>query len=84
MDYRRNEMAIVAEILRVALDGPGITKVMYSVNLNHRAASRYLNQLQKKGLIETTNQCPRKQFHTTPMGKEILDRLEETVQFLQH
>ena len=84
MECRRSEIAIIAEILRVALDKPGITKVMYSVNLNHRAACRYLDQLQKKGLIETTDHSLRKQFQTTPIGKEVLDRLEETVQLLRH
>ena len=83
MNNRRSETVILAEILRVALEKSGITRVMYSANLNHRAAGKYLNELQKKGLIETVDQSLRKKYQTTPRGKEVLDRLEETMQLLQ-
>lgn len=83
MNRRRSETVIIAEILRVALEKPGITRVMYSANLNHRAADNYLNQLQEKGLIEIADDPLRKRFQTTREGKVVLERLEETLQLLQ-
>jgi predicted transcriptional regulator len=83
MDHRRSETAILAEILRYALEKPGITKVMYCANLNHRAAGKYLNELQEKGLIEIVDQSPRKKFQTTPRGKVVLGRLEEALQLIE-
>jgi len=83
MNHRRSETDILAEILRVTLEKPGITRVMYSVNLNHRAADKYLNDLQKKGLVEIVDRSLRKRFQTTPRGKEVLDHLEEAMQLLQ-
>ena len=83
MNNRRSETVILAEILRVVLEKPGITRVMYSANLNHRAADKYLSELQKKGLIETVGQSLRRKFQTTPKGKEALDRLEDALQLLQ-
>ena len=56
---------------------------MYTVNLNHRAAEKYLSELQKKGLIETVGQSLQRKFQTTPKGKEVLDRLEDALHLLQ-
>jgi predicted transcriptional regulator len=83
MNNRRSEAVILAEILRLALEKPGITRVMYGANLNHRAAGKYLNELQKKGLIETVGQSLQRKFQTTPKGKEVLDRLEDALHLLQ-
>jgi predicted transcriptional regulator len=83
MNNRRSEAIILAEVLRVALEKPGITRVMYSANLNHRAADKYLSELQKKGLIETVGQSLRRKFQTTPKGQEALHRLEDALQLLQ-
>jgi predicted transcriptional regulator len=83
MKHRRSETDIVAEILRATLKEPGITKVMYSTNLNHVTAEDYLDQLQKKGLIEIIAQLPRKRYRTTLRGKQVLDHLEEVSQLLQ-
>jgi predicted transcriptional regulator len=83
MNNRRSEAVILAEVLRVALEKPGITRVMYSANLNHRAAEKYLSELQKKGFIETVGQSLRRKFQATPKGKEALRRLEDALQLLQ-
>jgi predicted transcriptional regulator len=61
-----------------------IVILMYSANLNHRAADKYLNELHEKGLIEIVDRSLRKKFQTTPRGKQVLDRLEEALQLLQH
>ena len=83
MSHRRSETDIVTEILRATLNEPGITKVMYSTNLNHVTAEDYLGQLQKKGLIEIIAQFPRKRYRTTLLGKQLLGHLEEVSQLLQ-
>jgi len=83
MNHRRSETTIISEILRAALKEPGITKVMYSANLNHGAAEEYLDQLLKKGLIEIIAELPRRKYRTTLRGKQVLIHLEEVAQLLQ-
>jgi len=83
MENRRSEVVILTEILRASLEKPGITRIMYTVNLNHRAADKFLNDLQKKGLIVTVGQPLQRKFQTTSKGKEVLDRLEDALQLLR-
>ena len=55
------------EILRAALDGAKKTHIVYRANLNFEVASKYLDLLQEKGLIEQQGNI----YVTTEKGKEF-------------
>ena len=49
---RRNNMDIVAEILRIAMKGSKKTHLVYGANINFKLLHEYLDELEKTGLIE--------------------------------
>ena len=51
---RRNNMEIVAEILRIARKGARKTRIVYGANLNFKMLCEYLERLEKAGLIAQT------------------------------
>ncbi len=65
---RRSRDRIISEILEVSLNGTNKTKIVYQVNLNFVAASRYLKALIKHGFIEMSDG----KYKTTEKGKQFL------------
>ena len=83
LDGRRGEIAILAEILRLAENGAGQTKIMYGCNLSYQGMRTYLQSLQKTGLVRVTRTSSGAQFTTTAKGKSLLSCLETALDLLQ-
>ena len=47
----RDQLSVMADILRVAADQPLKTRIMYKANLSHRQLMGYLNRLIEMGLL---------------------------------
>lgn len=52
MARRRNDLDIIADILRVAKNGAKKTHIVYGCNLNFNVVKKYLGRMQEHGLIE--------------------------------
>ena len=72
---KRNPNAVITQILEICSDGANKTRVVYQANLNSVIGNRYLDTLTKNGLIEAIPDGCRFIYKTTPMGKELLERL---------
>ncbi len=70
---RRSRMDIIIEVLDVAKGGINKTSVVYRTNLNFKLADRYLELLQKHGLIENRFD----KYITTDKGKIFLEKAKE-------
>ncbi len=69
----RSRIDIIIDILDVARAGANKTKIVYKTNLNFKLADKYLDLLQKRGLIE--NKLDK--YITTEKGKILLERARE-------
>jgi len=77
---RRNNMDIMAEILRIARKGAKKTHLVYGANINFKLLGEYLNQLEGAGLI--ANNVERDGLiRTTERGKEYLNYYQNLKQF---
>jgi len=77
---RRNNMEIMAEILRIARKGAKKTHLVYGANINFKLLGEYLNQLEGAGLI--ANNVERDGLiRTTERGKEYLNYYQNLKQF---
>ena len=75
MRYRtRND--IIAELLKIALDGTTKTKLMYNGYLSYRQLQDYLPLLLGNGLLEFDGKG--RKYHTTKKGRDFLDVYERT------
>jgi predicted transcriptional regulator len=83
LNGRRGEIAIFAEVLRLAEMEAGQTKIMYSCNLSYQGMRSYLKALETKGLVSTTETSPGPRFRTTAKGKRLLSCLETALALLQ-
>ena len=74
---RRTQVDIIVDLLKTANNtGVSKTKIVYAANLNFNRASRYLNLLQEKQLIEKNSDT----FRITASGKEYLQKASEILQ----
>jgi len=79
MNGRRSDIEIIAEILRLAEDGAGQTRIMYGGNLNYGRLRDYLAFLESRGLISVARNHQRIHCTTTDKGKSVLDQVEKAV-----
>ena len=75
---KRNNLDIVAEILRVSLEGAKKTWIVYKANLNFRIVDRYLKQLIEKGLIKKSSGI----YITSERGLEFLDGYDHIMKLI--
>ena len=80
---RRNNLDIIAEILRVAKDGANKTRIVYRANLNFKVLHEYLDELQEAGLIATDKER-NGTLTTTEMGVEYLKHYSGFRQFVKN
>ena len=73
MSRKRSEIEISADILRVARNGAKKSHIVYKANLNFKLIKKYLNRLEKAGLIIMGSKGEGRVFKTTERGAEYLD-----------
>jgi len=75
MSLKRSRGQIIAQILALCQEEGAIkTRVVYQVNLNFGTVNTYLNQLQKKELLEAVH-GNNILYKTTPAGEKALKTL---------
>ncbi len=67
---RRNQIDIIIEILEVARADANKTNIVYRTNLNFKLAEKYLNLLQKNGLMDNRSD----KYKITEKGKSYLEK----------
>ncbi len=72
---RRSRIDISIDILEVAKNAANKTSIVYKTNLNFKLADRYLDLLQKNGLVE--NRLDK--YITTDKGKLFLEKAREII-----
>ncbi len=70
---RRSRIDIIIDVLEVAAIGVNKTAVVYKTNLNFKLAEKYLELLQKQGLVENRVN----KYLTTNKGKIFLEKARE-------
>jgi predicted transcriptional regulator len=72
MGRHRENIEIVADILRVAIEGNGKTKIMYNANLSYTLLCKYLKLICSCGLLDNSS----KKYELTIKGREFLNRYD--------
>lgn len=72
---RRSPSLVIAQILEICSDGAGKTKILYQANLSTIKGKYHLDNLVRKGYIETIPNGSRLIYKTTPKGCELQGRL---------
>jgi predicted transcriptional regulator len=75
---KRDNLEIIAEILRIARYGANKTRIVYGGNLNFKILKQYLGELKKNGLIKNEEGI----LHTTKKGIEYLKHYSGFKNFL--
>ena len=76
---KRNNLDIMADILRAATAGSKKTRIIYSTNLNYNIGSRYLTQLIKHGLMAVHRGSII--YKTTEKGHEFLKKYDDLMEY---
>jgi predicted transcriptional regulator len=69
---KRTKNEIIHDILDQCQTGSRKTWIMYRANLSYVLVTRYLNELEKLGLVESRDGL----FYTTEKGKQLLELLK--------
>jgi predicted transcriptional regulator len=70
---KRDKIDIIIDVLDVAKMGVNKTSIVYRTNLNFMLAGKYLDILQKHGLVENKSD----KYITTERGKIFLEKAKE-------
>jgi len=76
---RRSRMDIVVDILEAAKNGVNKTAIVYRTNLNFTLAEKYLELLEKQGLLENKSE----KYITSDKGKVFLAKAKEITMQLE-
>ncbi|MDM8000017.1 MAG: winged helix-turn-helix domain-containing protein [Dehalococcoidia bacterium] len=79
---RRNDIRIVMEILRLAQNQSGQTRIIYGSNLNYKRAKYYLETLERRGYLESKRRDRRISYRITQRGRQALTCIERVLQLL--
>jgi predicted transcriptional regulator len=80
MSQRRNNLEIVAEILKIARKGAKKTRIVYGANMNFKMLDEYLEKLTKAGLIANSEDNGGL-IKTTEKGVEYLQQFYSLQEF---
>ena len=80
MSQRRNNLEIVAEILKIAKKGAKKTRIVYGANMNFKMLDEYLEKLTKAGLIANSENNGGL-IKTTEKGIEYLQQFYSLQEF---
>lgn len=83
VEMPRTRHEIYAEILSIAKEKTGITRIVYFCLLNFGYAKEILTELEDQGLIEIDREGKHAQFQTTSKGFEYLQHYNSFKRFIQ-
>lgn len=79
MMKRRNNVDIMADILRVAKGGAKKTWIVYKANLNFKIVKDYLSELMARGLLSSAEKS--NMYWTTERGLDFLEQYDSFRRF---
>jgi predicted transcriptional regulator len=79
---RRDKLAIVADILEIAMDGTLKTQIMYKANLSFVQLNEYLEYMQNNHLLNKLDINNKEVYITTEKGLDFLQKHSELTQLL--
>ena len=74
-------MQIMVSILNTCTRGANKTRIVYQANLNFRTVNPYLDLLEKKGLLQVTEDRTTL-YKTTPRGLELINNFSSINEML--
>lgn len=69
---KRNRLAIISAILKLAEKEENFTTIMYKVSLGYSYAKSIFDFLTDYGLLESSGSGSRKKYRTTAKGRELI------------
>ena len=75
--YKRNDIEIIAHMLRLAKEETKKTHLMYRTNLCYGQLVIYVDFLLEKGFLEKKNNGQGSLFCTTESGRDLLENIEK-------
>ena len=76
---KRNDIEIMAQMLKLAQEEIIKTHLMYQTNLSYNQLVYYTDFLLKKGLMDVRNSFQNNRYFITEKGKEFLDNIEKII-----
>jgi predicted transcriptional regulator len=82
--FQRSPLDVVTDILKVAMDEPLKTHIMYKANLSHKQLVHYLNYLLERGFLAvvTDSVDDRTRFRVTERGIQFLKDYSRLIKLL--
>ena len=81
--FRRDKLAIVADILEIAKEGCLKTQIMYKANLSFTQLNEYLTFMLMQNLIVHIQRGEKEIYKTTEKGLDFLHRHNHMVSLLK-
>jgi len=83
VNWRRSNIEIIADMLRVGENGAGKTEIMYSANMSYAQIQKYLGFLMSQGLINRVEAGnPVVTYHVTDKGLKLLRSIDNIIEML--
>jgi predicted transcriptional regulator len=83
VNWRRSNIEIIADMLRVGENGAGKTEIMYSANMSYAQIQKYLGFLMSQGFINRVEAGnPVVTYHVTDKGLKVLRSIDNIVEML--
>ncbi len=77
MDGKRSRYEIIVAILKVAISGANVTKIVYRANINFKMAQSYLSYLIEQELIFLKERDGKRFYVTTDKGRKFIENYDE-------
>ena len=83
VSWRRSNIEIIAEMLKVGENGAGKTKIMYNANLSYTQIQKYLGYLIGQGFIDKIQVGnPSVTYRVTENGLRLLKSINSVIEML--
>ena len=83
VNWRRSNIEIIAEMLKVGENGAGKTKIMYNANLSYTQIQKYLGYLMGQGFIDKIQMGnPSVTYRVTESGLRLLKSINSVIEML--
>ena len=83
INWRRSNIEIIAEMLKVGENGAGKTKIMYNANLSYTQIQKYLGYLMGQGFIDKIQVGnPSVTYRVTESGLRLLKNINSVIEML--
>jgi len=85
INNRRDELEILADILRLTKGGAKKTQILYRVNLSYSQLENYLSFLKEKNLLEEveTEETRGRIYKINDKGLKLLEGIENVFSYLK-